>query len=110
MTTKSTNTDGWVHATTAISQYNNIDASQVTRQYGVRAGLKIFGEDGVKAVLKELRQIHERQVVVPLLPKEVTPDMKRKALPYLMFLKRKQCGTVKGQGCADGQKQREFIS
>ena len=27
-----------------------------------------------------------------------------------MFLKRKRCGKIKSQGCADGRKQREFIS
>jgi hypothetical protein len=27
-----------------------------------------------------------------------------------MFLKEKRCGTIKGQGCADGGKQREHIS
>ena len=27
-----------------------------------------------------------------------------------MFLKRKRCGKVKGRGCADGRRQREFIS
>ena len=27
-----------------------------------------------------------------------------------MFLKRKRCGKIKGRGCADGRKQREFIS
>ena len=27
-----------------------------------------------------------------------------------MFLKKKQCGTIKGRGCADGQKQRAYIT
>ena len=35
--------------------------------------------------------------------------MQHKALNYLMFLKRKQTCTVKGQGCPDGCKQKEFI-
>jgi hypothetical protein len=26
-----------------------------------------------------------------------------------MFLKKKRCGTIKGRGCADGRKQRQFI-
>jgi len=41
---------------------------------------------------------------------QVTDEMRKKSLPYLMFLQRKRCGKVKGRGCADGRKQREFIS
>jgi hypothetical protein len=37
-------------------------------------------------------------------------DQKRKALQYLMFLKKKRCGMVKGRGCADGRKQREHTT
>jgi hypothetical protein len=40
---------------------------------------------------------------------ELTPDERREALVYLMFLKRKPCGKVKGCGCADGHKQRWYI-
>lgn len=29
---------------------------------------------------------------------------------YMMFLKRKRCGTAKGRGCADGRKQRRYIA
>ena len=32
------------------------------------------------------------------------------ALGYLMFLKRERNGKIKGQGCADGRPQREYIS
>ncbi|VEU43169.1 unnamed protein product, partial [Pseudo-nitzschia multistriata] len=94
----------------AIAKYNNIDASLVTKQYGVKAGLKIFGTLGVEAVLKELRQLHDREVVSPVHIRDLTGEEIKRALPYLMFLKRKRCGTIKGRGCADGRSQREFIS
>ena len=100
----------YIHTASAIAQYNNTEASQVTKQYGVRQGIKIFGDEGVEAVLKELKQIHDRSVVTPIDPAKMTKEMRDKALPYLMFLKRKRCGTVKGRGCADGRRQREFIS
>ena len=38
---------------------------------------------------------------------ELTPEQKRASLQYLMFLKKKRDGTIKGRGCADGRKQRE---
>ena len=37
---------------------------------------------------------------------KMTREQKRRALKYLMFLKEKRCGRIKGRGCADGRKQR----
>merc|ERR1711963_785814 len=42
--------------------------------------------------------------------KEITPAVRKKALSYLMFLKRKRNNRVKGRGVADGRPQREYIS
>ena len=94
----------------AISEFNDAKASQITPQYGIQKGLRVFGDAGVEAVLKELRQLHEREVIIPVHPKRLTRDELKRSLPYLMFLKRKRCGKVKGRGCADGRSQREFIS
>ena len=38
----------------------------------------------------------------------LTREEKRKALQYLMFIKRKTCGRVKARGCADGRPQRLY--
>ncbi|VEU41596.1 unnamed protein product [Pseudo-nitzschia multistriata] len=94
----------------AIEHYNNIEATHSTKQYGVRQGIKIFGEEGVNAVLKELKQFHDRGVISMIDPKMMTREMVQQALPYLMFLKRKRDNSVKGRGCADGQRQREYIN
>jgi len=40
----------------------------------------------------------------------LTHQEKRNALQYLMFLKKKRCGRIKGRGCADGRKQRLYKS
>jgi hypothetical protein len=40
----------------------------------------------------------------------MTKVEKKAALEYLMFLKKKRCGKIKGQGCADRRKQREHTS
>ena len=40
----------------------------------------------------------------------MTGIQKRQALAYLMFLKRKRCGTIKARGYADGRKQRAYIA
>lgn len=75
-------------------------------QYSLKKGLREFGEDGVEAVLKELKQLHVRKVIAPVKGDKLSREERRAALAYLMFLKKKRCGTVKGRGCADGRKQR----
>ena len=43
-----------------------------------------------------------------LQPRTLTRAERRKS--YLMYLKRKSTGRIKGRGCADGRKQRKFIT
>jgi hypothetical protein len=40
---------------------------------------------------------------------DISRAQTRAALAYLMFLKRKRCGRVKGRGCADGRPQSAYI-
>ena len=42
--------------------------------------------------------------------KDLTWNICKRALGYLMFLKRKLSGKMKGKGCADGRPQREYIT
>eukprot|EP00957_Ditylum_brightwellii_P002238 172089-Ditylum_brightwellii.AAC.1 len=46
----------------------------------------------------------------PVHVKSLTYEQKLAALRYLMFLKKKRAGEVKGRGCADGRKQRLYKS
>ena len=87
-------------------------ASEVleTPQMSLKAGLCTFRADGVKAVEKEMRQLHDRGVMAPVHKKCLTHEQRKEALAYLMFLKRKCCGKVKGHGCTDGRKQRAYIA
>jgi hypothetical protein len=41
---------------------------------------------------------------------DLTAEERKGALRYLMFLKEKRCGTIKGRGCADGRKQRDYMT
>ena len=81
-----------------------------TPQMSLKAGLRTFGDDGMKAVEKEMRQLHDRYVMKPVHKNCLTPEQQKEALAYLMFLRRKRCGKIKGCGCADGQKQRAYIT
>jgi hypothetical protein len=67
----------------------HVDEPMSTPQMNMRKGLKVFGEDGVAAVKKEMLQLHERKVMEPCHAADLTPEQKKEALAYLMFLKRK---------------------
>ena len=56
-------------------------------QYNVKKGLKMFGEAGAKAVIKEMKQLHDRAVIQPKLANMLTKEEKKRSLQYLMFLK-----------------------
>ena len=84
--------------------------SEETGQMSMRKGLKVFGKPGYAAVKKEMQQLHDRKVMQPVDQKALSPSQKKEALGYLMFLKRKRCGTINGRGCADGWKQHAYIT
>jgi len=97
---------------TVLTNYGsdeNISEGVVHTQYYVHQGLKLFGKAGEDAITTELRQLHIRQVIEPLYSNSLTQKEKEDALPYLMFLKKKHTGQVKGRGCADGRKQRIYM-
>ena len=68
-------------------------------------GVKRFSEAGEDAIAKELEQVLTRKVLHGVHANQLTLAQRQAALRYLMFLKEKRCGTIKGRGCADGRKQ-----
>jgi hypothetical protein len=82
----------------------------VTEQMFYQKGLKVFGKYGTEAVVSELGQLHQLTTVSPEHHYDLTPEWKAKALKYLMFLKEKRSGTVKGRGCANGWLQRDYLT
>jgi hypothetical protein len=71
-----------------------------------RKGLKSFGERGEEAIQKELKQIHDVEGFQPKHWYELTKEERATTLKYLMYLKEKRNGIIKGRGCADGRPQR----
>ena len=86
------------------------EGSEETGQMSMKKGLKVFGEPGYAAVKKEMQQLHDRKVMQPVNRKNLSSSQKKEALGYLMFLKKKRYGTIKGRGCTDGRKQRAYIT
>ena len=87
-------------------EQNEVLRHTVLTQYTLKKGLQVSGPPGMEAVFKELQQLHERKVGEPRDATTLSPMQKRNALGYLMFLKQKRTGQIKGRGCADGRKQR----
>lgn len=63
--------------------------STLLTQFSMKKGIKEFGKPGVDAVLKELKQLHDRKVIIPEDASKMTRTQKRAALAYLMFLRKK---------------------
>ena len=82
--------------------------STILTQYHVSKGLRIFGDAGKEAVLKEMRQFDDMDTIEPMNPNNMSKEDVDGALEYLMFLKEKRCGKIKGRGCADGRPQRLY--
>jgi hypothetical protein len=70
--------------------------------------LKLFGKARADAVVSEMQQLHDWDVIEPKKANMLTGDEKQKALHYFMFLKQKRCGQIEGRGCADRRKQRIY--
>ena len=56
----------------------------LTEQMGWRKGLTVFKEEGEKAIVKELRLIHDMEGLQPKHWHELTQEQRAKALKYLM--------------------------
>ena len=67
-------------------------------------GLKVFSAAGSATIHKDMKQLYDRKVSISVDPHRLSIGNKPSALLYLMFLKEKRDGTVKGQGYADNSK------
>ena len=95
-----------------MNQYFEIEASKGTPQYGFRNGLKLFGDKGYyQATKDELKVNLLGRGCSDMLPSNsLTWCIRKQALGYLTFLKRKPSGKMKARGCADGHPQQEHIT
>jgi hypothetical protein len=75
----------------------------VTEQMNWKKGLKIFHDRGEEAVQAELKQIHDMEGFQPRHWHKLSAEERAQALKYLMYLKEKRDGSIKGRGCADGR-------
>ena len=60
-------------------------------------------------MVKKLSTIHDMDTFTPVDAVNMTWEERKAAVSSLMFQKEKNNGDVKGQACANGAKQREYI-
>ena len=110
--TRSTRTNEYTYLTSLLDtlhpQQDTHLFSLVTEQMTAQRGITEFGDRGTTAIEKELQQLLTRRVMHGVHAHSLTRHQRGAALRYLMFLKEKQSGDVKGRGCADGRKQRLY--
>jgi hypothetical protein len=110
--TRSNHQDAYVYMTALIDCFEP-DRHQdlftlITAQMTAKKGVAQFGEAGKDAIAKELKQLLNRNVLHGVQASGLTNEQRKAALRYLMFLKEKRTGEIKGRGCADGRKQRLY--
>ena len=79
-----------------------------TAKIPTKQGIKEFGDSGVYAVHKEMKQINDSGVPISIDPRKLYSGSKAADLKYLMFLKMKLDRKVKGRGCYGGRYQRAY--
>ena len=65
------------------------------QQFSLKAGLKKFGQRGHDVAYKEMKQLHQRAVFVPVDINSLTEKEKAKAMESLIFLVEKKTALLK---------------
>ena len=90
-------------------QVNQHMMGVIFQQYSCKAGLKNLGQEGDKAVNKELQQHHDMTFFVPIDGAKLSRKDRTCPLEALMFTTQKRDGTVKARRSADGRGQHGTI-
>ena len=61
-------------------------------------------------MMKEFSQLDNKQVFKPKVVEELSASQRNNALNLITMIKEKRDGKIKGRACADGRKQRGYIS
>jgi hypothetical protein len=98
-----------MHYNAALAGMNDIQALSFVQTYSLKQGIKKFGKQGIEAVHKEMKQIHDRVVFELISIEEMTQIERKRAMESLIFLTEKRDKTIKARACANGSTQRAYI-
>ena len=84
-------------------------------QMSAHKGIKLFGEKAISAMFKELKQLNDgvvpgKPVIEPIPFCNLTERDKKESLEAVNLIAQKRCGKIKGRTCANGSRQRKYIS
>jgi hypothetical protein len=85
------------------------EAYSFIQTYSLKKGIEKFGTKGKEAAHKEMQQLHDRTVFVPIKITEMKAQERKRAMESLIFLVEKHDGSVKACTCANGSTQRAYI-
>jgi hypothetical protein len=86
----------------------NEHGASFPQQYMLQKRLKVFGNKGHEALMKEIDQLHKRTCFAPLKVKEMKPSERKKAQMALMFLTEKRDRSMKDRMVYNGITTREW--
>ena len=83
---------------------------QFAQTYTLQKGIKKSGIEAKRAAFKEMKQLHERMVFVPIKVESLTKQERKRAMESLIFLVEKRDKSIKSRTCADGSTHRSYVS
>jgi hypothetical protein len=78
-------------------------------QMSAKKGLQLFSEKVADSIVKEFKQLHNKEVFIPQLYNSITPEGRKKALRAITLIKAKKNGDIKGRTVADRRGQQTYI-
>jgi hypothetical protein len=97
------------HCNTALAGVNDSQECSFLQTCSLKQGVKKFGDKGIAAVNKEMKQLNDRVVFEPISVNEMTALERKRAMESLVFLNEKRDESVKARFCANGSTQRACI-
>ena len=91
-----------------MTQLNPEDPLKKT--YYWKKGIKVMGDDAIKAIVKEGKHLDNKGIFAPLKASKLSREHKNRALESITMVTNKHCGKVEGRTCADGRKQQEYMT
>ena len=65
-------------------------------KYGLKAAINRFGDNAIKASIKEVEQLYVRNFFYPIHWHELIEEKRKSEIGSLIHIKEKQCGSLKG--------------
>ena len=76
----------------------------IITEYILKQGLQSFCTKSEEGITKELTHLHDNTIFIPMDPGSLTKEQLSSDIAFLVFLKDRICGEIKGRACDKGKK------